>query len=180
MRRYSVLVTKDLDSFQTWNMTIFMIIYYKGPLCTQWHSWTQLLCQHTTTLHPSHQGTDIPLPGQAAPKAKHVAGCEHTAHLGFLENWYRTNLAKSITATSLHNDKVHIFIFISYFLVKSQVSSTSLNITQFVFSKEVLSYRHLFPLTLLLCYSHHPTITSLPFNHVTFEDHRCSDLPTCQ
>lgn len=40
----------------------------------------------TSPLTP-HQcyGTDIPLPGQAERMVKHVAGCEHTAHLGCLK-----------------------------------------------------------------------------------------------
>ena len=82
-------------------------------------SYSAIKLRHFT--RHSHQGTDIPLPGQAERMVKHVAGCEHTAHLKFLKKiGVGSNLGKSITwscgATFCSpNDKVHILPSISNF-----------------------------------------------------------------
>ena len=125
-----------------------MFIHYKGPVLTNsvysgtlGPSYFAIKLQHFT--RHSHQGTDIPLPGQAERMAKHVAGCEHTAHLGCLKkNWCRTYLGISITGTKGATSAPPMTRFISMF-VKSQVSATSLDIMHFCLQKEVLSYRYL-------------------------------------
>lgn len=146
-----------------------MIIHYKRPVlilytAVLWDPATLQSNYDTSPVTPHQcQGTDIPLPGQAERMVKHVAGCEHTAHLGF---------PRSCGATSAPPRSR----FISYFLVKSQLSATCFENHAFLFAKGSAFLQVPFPGdSLAMSFP-----TSFPFNHETFEDHRRSDLPTCQ